>query len=879
MSRASPYQGNFGGGEFSPLVYGRIDADRYKSGLSRLLNMICSTQGGAMSRGGTYFTNKAKNNAYTRIVPFKFSETDAVLLEFGNNYIRFYKNRGIVESSPGVPYEVATGYAQADLQGLRFTQSLDTLYIFSANYAPAKLFRVSALSWILSTLTFIDGPYGSGSIIPGINGPRLQAQASSGPFLSTTAITTVANVITAVTNNGGLFQVTVTDSIDYMANGDQVYITGVGGATGANGTWFITRIPNEKFKFLLQGSTFAGTYTTGGTAKDNSFIPNKIGAVNGSYDGGAFRFTLTGAASVWRYGNVNYVYVAGGVYQGFSLSTDIAPGSLTEILQYRVPAYGYFSAPNSVGGFVFYKSYPTCGTFHENRLFLGGAGGALQRIDGSNTGDYLNFAPSQFATGSTSDNTTITDSNAVSFSFLSERSNIVYWLKSDEKGMTVGTSGGPWIVRPSSLNQAITPTNIVAKKVIGFPSSSFDATVAGKAAIFVEASKRRVRELTYFYDIDGFRAIDLSELAEHLPSKGISTEAVFQNAPQNIVWTARNDGVLLGITYDRTVDSLKVGWHQHQLGGYSDASNTPPVVESLAVIPSPDGTYDDVWLSVKRYVNGVTFRSIEYISKIMESFNDQETGFFVDCGLTYDSPVSITSITRGATTVIPSTAHGLSTGDLVRFRNVAGLSASGESLINRKLWSITRIDANSFSIPLNSSSATAFTNDGNAVYRKMVRSISGLSHLEGQTVAVTGDGADLGNFTVSSGAITLVYPGAGTVHVGLPYSQELQQLRLDAGARDGTSFGKTRRVNEVQFMVDRSASFEYGVNFSNMIPVDMRQVSDPIDQATPLFSGIKDTLLVPSEYDTENQIAIRQNRPLPLTVLAIMPQIVTYDKG
>lgn len=887
MARVSPYQGNFGSGEFSPLVRGRTDADRYKSGLARCFNIIPTLQGGATHRAGTKYVVNAKINAYTRSIPFKFSQNDAFLLEFGVNYIRFFKNRAPVFSSGTTPYELATVFSQNDLQNIKYTQSLDVLYLVVGTQQPYKLYRLADNSWVIEAIQFQNGPYGLTTIFPGIGGPRLQAIDAAtviGVPFTGTAISTIANVITGVINDGsGQCLITVTDAIAYMVtNKSQVVVASVVGTTGANGTYYITRVPNQPRQLILNGSVFNAAYTSGGTARDNNFISSFIG-IPGFISNLAqnFRFILTGTATLWHSGTVNYVYRVGGQVQGFSLVTDIAPGSNTEITEYRVPAWGVFELPDGLGSTSLLTSYPTCVNFFEDRLYFGGAGGALQRIDGSCVSDYENFAPTDFAQGSTTDNTVITDSSAVSFSLLSNQSNIVQWMTSDEKGMCIGTSGGPWVMRPSTLSEAITPTNISAKQVTTFGASKFSAAVAGKASIFIEASLRRIRELAYFYDVDGFRADDLSELAEHLPAFGISTELAFQNIPQNIVWCARNDGALLGITYDRTLDTLRTGWHQHHLGGVSDASGTPPIVESIAVIPAPDGTYDDVWMTVKRYVNGTTFRSIEYMTKIFEVFNDPEDAFFMDCGGTYDLPVAFTSASNASAVItITKTAHGLATGDQIRFRKVTGFAdALGNSLINKYLFTVTVLTADTFTVTLSQTPVTGYVNNGLSVYRKMVHTISGLSWLEGQTVQVLGDGADLGDFVVSSGAITLPGIGAGTVQVGLGYSAELQQLRLEAGAQDGTSFGKLRRINEVQFMVDRTATFEYGVNFNQMFQIDIRKPSDPIDQAPPLFTGILDQLNPAADYDLENQIAIRQTRPLPFTLLAIMPQQVTQDKG
>jgi hypothetical protein len=145
---------------------------------------------------------------------------------------------------------------------------------------------------------------------------------------------------------------------------------------------------------------------------------------------------------------------------------------------------------------------------------------------------------------------------------------------------------------------------------------------AGKSVLYVQRAGRKVRELAYVYEVDGFRSPDMTVLSEHI-TKGATAalsgvkDMSYQQEPQSLVWVPRNDGVLLGFTYER--DQKVLGWHRHVLGGYSDAGHTAaPLVESVACIPSADGTRDEVWMIVKRYINGAVKRYVEYMTKIWE---------------------------------------------------------------------------------------------------------------------------------------------------------------------------------------------------------------------------------------------------------------------
>ena len=125
--------------------------------------------------------------------------------------------------------------------------------------------------------------------------------------------------------------------------------------------------------------------------------------------------------------------------------------------------------------------------------------------------------------------------------------------------------------------------------------------------------------------------MDLTILAEHVASGGL-TDMVWQQEPELILWFVHSDGTLVGLTYDRANGA--VGWHQHPLGDSG-------VVESITAIPS--GAEDQVYVSVKRTIDGSTVRHICYLKPI-DFGTDIEDAFFVDSGLTYTGS-DTTSIT------------------------------------------------------------------------------------------------------------------------------------------------------------------------------------------------------------------------------------------
>lgn len=886
MSRASPYIGNFENGEISPRAQGRKDEDQYRKSVKTSYNGVPTLQGAWTRRGGSHAVVNTKNNAYTKIIPFIISRSQAYLLEFGNNYVRFYSNRGPVYSSGTTPFELTSPYATADLPFIKFAQYQKTLYLATPNEQPYQLVFTSNLVWALTAVAFQDGPYLKSYYRPGIDGPLIGAidaafTTSPSTNLTGTAFGVVSILISNVASVGGQAQIIFAPGqLEYLIEGDTVNVSGmVSPLAGLNGNWKV-HLPTPTAAILV-GSTYSGgTVVPANPAfvVDVTWVGKNIAVGPVS----TWRFALASSPTYFLNGVVNAIGNGGpsGLPFDFSVTTNrTGLSSSVQLVLYATPAWGTFAT-----GTI----YPSSVVFHENRMWFGSSNSPF--VVGSFVANYTRMSPSDYAANSITDNTVITDSCAVSYQMVAEQSYVVYWQSSDEKGLIVGTSGGPWIVRPNTLNEAITPTNITAKRVTTYPAQNLPQVTVGKSAIYVESSGRRVREVTYFFDIDGFRAIDLSEWSEHITSPGVTTELVYQNVPQPIIWGARSDGTLFSSTYDRTLDRLRNGWSQHNLGGVSDNIGTPPIVESLAVIPSPDGTYDDVWVSVVRYVNGTQFRSIEYLNKIFESFDLPEDAFHLDYGSTIDNPVAVQNMTAGTTTSVQSNSHGLSAGDYLRFAYVNGLatSAGQPSALNGILTKVlTIIDANNYTIDFNSAALTAFIISPAValglptatVSRKLVTAVSGLSRLNGETVRVLGDGADLGSFTVVSGAITLPGLGAGKIQVGYGFKSILRLLRFEAGGADGTSFGKFRKINELAFLVDRSGIFEYGTSFDQLNTVDYRRVPDSVNMAVPLFSGMAYNQNAGDDWGTDNEIIIQQTTPLPLTILAVMPQQTTEDKG
>ncbi len=836
MAKVSPIQNNFNGGEISPLLYGRPDIDRYKTGLQTCLNFIPLVQGPVERRPGTVHIVEVKTSSTaTRVVRFEFSTTQAYIIEFGNLYCRFIKDNAQIVS--GTPVELVTTYATADLFDLKFTQSADILYVTHPTYPPRKITRTSDTAWSITDITFIDGPY-----------------------LNTNVETTTLG---------------------------------------------------------LSGTTGSVTVTAS--------------AVTGINDDTGFQSTDVGRLIRWQDPANNWTYLTVTAYTSTTVVTATIDGpdasASTATANWRL---GVWSATTG---------YPATVTFHQNRLGFAGPTDNPQRVDLSRTGDFENFAP-------TDADATVADDHAVTNTLSADTVNAIRWMADDEKGLLIGTVGGEWLLRATDAGALVTPSNVQSKRSTAYGSANIMPIRAGRALLFTQRAKRKVRELAYLFEDDGFRAPDTTLVAEHVTRTGI-VEMAYQAEPQSVVWMVLTDGTLLSMTYDR--DQKVIGWARHVLGGTSDAGTTQAKAESVAVIPNSDGTADEVYVVVQRYIDGSSVRYIEYVKPFWETTNDQEDAFFVDSGLTLDTPLTISGATQADPCVITATGHGFSDGAEVRITDVEGMTelnkiayfigeaqtndfelfsntkqnttisaitkanpcnvtaadhglSTGDEIgffnvggmveLEANGYTATKVDDDNFTIGVDSSAYTTFTSGGDIRHainstsftayvsggeaRERTTSISGLSHLEGETVSVLAEGSTHPDKTVASGAITL-NRSASKVHVGLAYTSDIQTLRPDAGAADGTAQGKLNRIHRVIMRVLNTLGGLIGPDEDNLDTISFREGGDAMDTAVPLFDGDVE-IEWDGEYSSDNHIFYRQNQPLPTTIEALMPQMTTQDR-
>ena len=835
MARTKYIQTNFTAGEISPRLDSRIDLSKYQNGAKSIQNFTVLPHGGLQRRGGSQFILQTKNAAdKVRLVSFEFSITESYVIEFGDEYIRFYRNNGIIlesaknitgitQANPGVVTSSSHGYNNGDWVYISGVVGMTEVNL--------DFYIVAGKTTNTFQLTDIDGN--------NVDTSGFTAYSSGG---------TAERVfeVTSPWDKDDLFELSFTQSADILYVVHPNYAPREVTRTDHT-AWTISEFSFIDGPYLTENST-ATTLALSGTSGSVTVTASAIAGING---GAGFR-----AADVGRL--IRFTHSSTTTFLKVTAFTDTT--HVTASVE-GVNAGGTSGVTTWRLGHYYTNNHPAAVAFYEQRLVFGGSNDFPQLLVFSASGDFTNHTPGTSA------------SDAMVYTIGTDQVNVIRWLSPGEV-LAVGTVGGEFVVSSSSENEALTPTNVRVVRQTAFGSAPIAPRRVSNVVLFIQRAKRKIREFVHRFDVDNFVAPDLTLLAEHITATGV-VQMDYQQEPDSVLWCCLSDGALLGMTYQR--DQEVVAWHKHVLGGVSDSAGSDPVVESLAIIPTTasDGAgRDQVYLSVKRFVNNKTYRYIEVLQPGLDILDLQEDAFFVDSGLSLNTPITITGITQANPAVVTASSHGFSNGDFVDIRAVSGMTD-----VNDERFIVAGQTTNTFQLTnqagtnIDSTNFSAYISGGTV--RKAVTTISNLDHLEGQTVSVLGNGAVQASKTVSSGSITLETK-ASIVHVGLPYISKVVTLSLEAGADVGTAQSRTKRIHEVFVRLYRSLGVKVGPEGGTLEIVPFRDSSDLMDRPPALFTGEK-RVPYPRGFETKDHIQVQQDQPLPMTILSLISHVKTND--
>lgn len=581
---------SFAGGEVTPELYGRIDITKFQTGLALCKNFVVLPHGPAARRPGFGFVNEARTStSVVRLIPFSFSADQTVVIEFGDQYVRFHVNGstlletnkvvvsivagvvtvtghgystgdwvfmgsrfhkvvstgadtftttdlwGVATTPTGATaarvYTLATSYVAADLMDLHYAQDSDVLTITHPSYPAKQLARTSATVWTLTDISFAPS-----AAVP--TGVAVVATAPTATNLSPQNYVVTALAADGVTESLASAVVTASNNLTLAGNFNTITWSAVAGASRYN----VYKQRGGSFGYI--GQTTALTVVDDNVLADTSKTPPED------------VYTLnTGAGD-----------------------------------------------------------YPAACTYHEQRRWFAGTVNDPQTVWATRNATQANLTSS----------TPSQDDDGLQFRIAARQQNAIRHLVplSDMIALTVG---GEFRIYADNA-PSITPTSLTIKPQGYAGANNVQPALTSGSILYVQSQGSRVREMAYNWQNSAYSSIDISIMAPHLFNGYTIVDMAFSRAPVPTLWCVRSDGVLLGLTY--VPEQQVYGWHRHETEG---------LFESVCCVA--EGSEDVLYAVVKRTVDG---RDARYIERLRTRiFTDPADAFFVDSGLTYSgAPVS-----------------------------------------------------------------------------------------------------------------------------------------------------------------------------------------------------------------------------------------------
>jgi len=901
MARVHDIQESYNAGEFSPRLASRLEFNKFKSGLKKCENFVLLPEGGAMRRSGSRYVSGVKTNSVkSRLKRFQFSTTQAYVLETGNTVMRFSRHQGQI-SVAGTTATInngtfatnITGWDDISTGGGSITHDATNL---DMNLIPGGT-AITDIGWAEDSIT--TGTTGTEHVIKfrvvGSPGDKIEFQVgtatagaqtlaavekevgyhcvaftpTTSPFyigfrnigsngnktISIDDVSIIDNAPVEIDTpwlEADLYKIEGPQSADVLYQFHTSYPTHKLQRFGHT-TWSLVEVAWQDGQYFDENDTTTTLLPSAATGLGINFTLSSIKGINNNLGwqstdiGRLIRYKKT---TVWGWAIITSI-----------TSTTIAVGDVKKDFEAAPTAVTTFR----LGAWSGTTGYPQAATFFEQRLYVAATTDQPQTLWASQTADFENHTPDNFSG-------TIEEDDSLNFTLSADNVNAIRWLSAGGDTLVIGTDGGQWI--PSASGIVITPLDITIKRQTTKGADQVQPIRVDGTVLFIQKALRKLREFVFSFEVDNYVAPNLTRTSQHITKGGI-IEMDYAEEPDSILWLVRNDGQLLSVTYRREEDTI--GWGRHILGGSFQGGDA--VVESVVTISGDNGagqtqdstSRNEVWIIVKRTINGSDVRYIEFFERDFETGDAQEDAYYVDSMLTLDSPETISGATKASPVVLTITATTLANGDNIRLTDIKGMTE-----LNGNTYTVANKAINSVELTspdgganIDGTAFTAYISGGKA--NKKVTAITGLGHLEGETVRILADGAIATDELVASSAITLD-SAASVAQIGLAYTHKLETLKIAVGNEAGTPLGKIKRIYGVVFDLLNSHTLSFGRDSSNLNSIDFRTVTDPMDAAAPLFTGEK-FVDFPGQWTRDARIVIENSDPVPFTLLAMAPEI------
>ena len=536
-------------------------------------------------------------------------------------------------------------------------------------------------------------------------------------------------------------------------------------------------------------------------------------------------------------------------------------------------------------------SNPACVAYHEQRKVFGGTIAAPTTTFFSRIAQFTNFNVSD----------PIQENDAITAALVANEVNIITALVSMTSGLVALTVAGAYLIR-GGPDKAITVTTAKAEAQVFVGALKTLAPLrVGDRLLYSQARGSAVRDLAFNFVSNTYTGQDVSVMSAHLLEKRVITQWAYAEEPNKLVWMIRDDGVLLSLTYLKEQDVY--GWARHDTQG-----------RYVSVCVIPEGREDVAYFVVERYTPELGWH---YATERMVSRDfganpaanipaRAEDAWCVDNGARYTLTepntqilsLQMTAAKQGTLTFAAAAFSSADVGKIVRVRGGKGTvyqcPAADQLVVD---WIDLPVGIPNFSYNADPPNIVLpVIQPGEWSMTTPVDVIGGLDHLNGATVQVLVDGSVHRPLVVEDGCITLDETGTRIV-AGLGFTCQLQTMRLeDAGRGYKTIQGDRKNINDITIRSKDTRGVMFGSTWTALVPFAER-TTEPMGEPTRLMDGgeplVPPFVDAPSssapvfyqdrysnvdgDWSTEGQICMQQSWPLPMTILAIVPDLVKGD--
>ena len=905
MAVLNQLQPSFNNGEISPLLYDRVDYQKFVSSVKSGKNMFVHAQGGMSNRAGTLMLAQAKD-AVVRLIPFEFSNTETYMIECGNKYCRFHTTNGLIVNTDGTPYEIVSPFATADLENIRFCQSGDVMYLAWGGKAQ-MLIRYGHTNWEIKDYDFKNGPYDV------TKEEKVYLNKKTEDHIVYVLLNFVGRKVTTE-DVGNLFKVEVMVSSQNF--GGRVTSTEVAAEFKTHkffvvGSYTLKTSGTWSGRFVLEYSDDGETWQT--REEFSSYNDSNNYDFAGSFEGNPSFVRL----------NFDELGTYSATGLNFSFRTDATAYNLNLRAVEKVSDYSLkaetIDVPVDVIDFIsnagslvpYTLPVLTSNTSSPDISITGNAtdiANAWKMLDG-NDATYMEAR----------DGDSVVDiyfKNPVVISGVNLFLSYYFQTQSAPNDAKISLSilvNKQWVFKGHFIDEKPVRTgwypinfSSVSVEAVRIEEHNNDSYGAKILSLTINNAKTIQTQPSYFDSFVGYwkpqvypTDVELyQDRIEWFTNNHLDATKISDYNNFGVSTDVTDDDAISVIIKDKKINKINTAIAGNKLVVFTDSGN---FIHNNDTFTPNSATFLKQGSTGGANVKPVIVRdNIIYVHPMKQAISDYAYNFETDGYAGQDitilanhlfenkkikelayqqEPYSIIWVLQEEGTVLACTYlrqqqviawTPMDFGGKVISIGVLSDGSNQELYLAVQRKNGTFVEKMPTRLPVADPKDRFFVDCGRTYRGEPATVITGLEYLNGETVVALADGYVVKDLVVANGQITL--PNAASiVTVGLPYESVLETLTFDVNNGDGSNLNRKKRVVAVSVRYYNSRGSKISVNGHREVNMLERKTSND-DTDISLRNGFYREIL-PSSHDEPTTVKIRQDDPLPITIVSVIPEL------